>query len=191
MLDLSSEILSLIFTHFAGAPTSFSRVCKTWRDVAQQEYNLAQYILNRYGRREALYYAILHLGSPSSTLFQHLIRLGAHTSLYLWRHLWRHIKPQQFVIESHVPPSWGSKVSHQAIYDLGSLTEKQLEFGQEIAREISKERGSLSFMLWEELLLQINEIGINAPLQHPVPDMDAAKELLEDLWLAFEAEVVL
>jgi hypothetical protein len=90
VLDLSPKILSLIFSHLTDAPTSFSRVSRAWRAVAQQEYNIAQYILDRFGRRQAIYCAILHLETRrSSAIVDYLVRVGrAPISIYLWRMLW-------------------------------------------------------------------------------------------------------
>jgi hypothetical protein len=75
---------------------------------------------------------------------------------------------------------------------LGKLAEKQLELGlgRGIEAELVEERGSETFRFWENLLLQINKVGMNAAVQLPVEEMDTAKELLEDFWQRLEEEIV-
>lgn len=194
VLDLSPEIFSLIFINLDDNPTSFSRVCKSWRATAQEEYNLAQYILTRFGRREAIYYAILHLGPRcTNTFLEHLVRSGAHTSLYLLRMLvLRHApdSPGMTFFHRYLSPSWGTTSPVDALATLAKLTEKQLKLGRPIEAEFQEDNGSEAFRLWENLLLQINEICVNVQVQMPVADMDTAKDLLEDLWRRLEEAVV-
>lgn len=191
-LSLSPEILSLVFVSLTDAPTSFSRVSKSWRAVSQQEYNLARYILNRYGRRQAIYYAILHLSSrTTTTMLEHLVRAGAHLSVHLWRMLWlRSCHDARPDSRLKLPLAWGIEVPHEVVSALGRLTERELELSPMIADGAPDERGGTAFYTWEEILLQINEVRVNSEPQFPVEDMEGAKELLEQLWQALEDESV-
>lgn len=186
--NLSPEILSTIFQH-VDWPCTFPLVCKTWCS-AVDTHTLSNFILQRYGRSEAIYKAIA-CGRKRCTgaLLRQLIRSGANLSLQLClavvgdrTHDWRHRMPW-------LNFKWSERLPDEAFQALKALAEEQFEIpSKDLLTRGSEEYdygSQLSFTAWQDALCRTREVNVDVELVEPLHDPNAER-VLEALWLKFE-----
>lgn len=107
--QLSEDVLLNIFV-LLDSPRNFSLTCRAFRAISREPRFKAHWLLNRYGRRLAVYYAIMY--SPetcTNTLLNLLILLGAIIPRYL----------AQSMIQSYVGPNMEqTKTTEPTAFDI-------------------------------------------------------------------------
>lgn len=189
--SLSPEILSGIFQHLDW-PCAFPLVCKTWCSVVDT-HTLSNFILQRYGRSEAIYKAIA-CGRKRCTgaLLRQLIRSGANLAMQLCLAVagdhssdWRHAMPW-------LNFGWTERLPAEAFQTLKAVAEEQFEipFKDLLARGSEEIQHGilLSFSAWEDALCRTREVNVDVELVEPLRD-PKAEQTLEALWLKFETSL--
>ncbi|GAA99669.1 uncharacterized protein L969DRAFT_103039 [Mixia osmundae IAM 14324] len=79
---LSNELKILIFSHVQD-PWAFSRTCRSFHALAEDDYPRARWFITRHGPAAALLYALRRPALVTPALFDHMMRSGAVLSRYL------------------------------------------------------------------------------------------------------------
>ncbi|KAH8916443.1 hypothetical protein BT69DRAFT_779629 [Atractiella rhizophila] len=149
LMDLSEELLVMIFTNldYKGCK-GWTLSCKRLGRIAAEPYNLSQYFLLNFGKREALYHAIWQGKVVNTKVIDILLKCGAIFSRYLVQTL------AQTYMRGAVPyvrPGWGKSANVPAklfSHILGIATDRWPEPGS-LDLDKNRDDGTL-FTRWFE-----------------------------------------